>query len=180
MENLQQYSRRNNLEIRGILEKANENVYEVVKLVVNKLECSLYYNDIDAFHRVRSRRRNSSTIKDVKTIIVKFVSRMKNNEILNAARKNGAVTTTDLGFDGNSNHVFLNEHLTLKNKILRKRARDFCAYKFCWVRESKIFMRKTDSSRVLEISFEVLDKMKRNTAQQPVTAKCLTILSKFF
>lgn len=92
------------------------------------------------YHRVRSSRGNSSTIKEEKPVIVKSVSRMKKNEILSAACKNRGLNSTDLGFEENSSRIFLNEHLTPKNNILYKRGRDFCfnnVYKFCWVRERK-------------------------------------------
>lgn len=162
LDNLQQYSRRSNLEIRGIPQKQNENVYEIIKSVASKLECDMNIRDIDACHRVRAHTSNSSQ-KDDKPIIVKFISRMKKDELLSAARKRkGYVTTADLGVDGDRKPVFINEHLTFNNKVLYKKSRDFCAvhaYKFCWVRDGKIYIRKSETSRVFQVSDDLLNKL---------------------
>lgn len=106
---------------------------------------------IDACHRVRPPRADPLNKAD-KAIVVKFTSRMKKELILQAARK-GNVTTKDLGFDGECRKLFLNEHLSLANKILYKRTRVFCTnrgFKFCWVKYGKIFINiiKFESSAI--------------------------------
>lgn len=150
------------MEIHGIPQKQNENVYEVIKSVASKLECELNIRDIDACHRVHAYTPNLSQKSD-KPIIVKFIARMKKDELLGAARKQkGYVTTADLGIDDVWNPVFINEHLTFNNKLLYKKVRDFCvahSYKFCWVRDGKIYIRKSETSHVFQVSADLLNKL---------------------
>lgn len=66
--------------------------------------------------------------------------------------------------EGISNQLFINEHLTGKNKQLLKRAKEVAKvknFKFVWVRFGKIYMRRNETSQFLVIeSPSDLDKLK--------------------
>ena len=56
--------------------------------------------------------------------------------------------------EGLSDNLYINEHLTLSNKILYKEVRAAAKaknYKFFWTKNGSIFVRKSDTSRVLLI-----------------------------
>lgn len=81
LEETEAYSRRNNLELHGIPQLPNEDVYEVVRLVVSFFGVELQLKDIDVAHRI-----NSYKTEAPKPIIVKFCSRRLKQEILDRAR----------------------------------------------------------------------------------------------
>lgn len=72
-------------------------------------------------------------------------------------KRRRGIPSEELGFDGETSRVYANDHLTLQNKILHKKAREFCSYnnfKYVWVRDSKIFIKKTDTSKAILIRNE--------------------------
>lgn len=106
-------------------------------------------HDIDIVHRVQTRGDGPSNI------IARFVSRGKRDQILLAAKKT-RLNTGMLGF-GENEPVFVNEHLCPDNKVLlgkairTKREKN---WKFAWVADGKILMRKTEQSRAVHVTCE--------------------------
>lgn len=146
---LQQYSRRNNIELKGIPFAENEDLEKVVEKIADCLRVELTSQDLDVVHRVPTKTNN------VPNIVVKFVSRSKRDKVLKSARKN-RLNTAMLGFKTNV-PVFVNEHLCLENKVLlsktiqRKKDKN---WRFVWVSEGKVLARKSENSKVIHISCE--------------------------
>lgn len=72
-------------------------------------------------------------------------------------RSRRGLLTTDLGIEGAPRPIFVNEHLTPKNKLLLRRARDLKtekSYAYLWVRNCVIYMRKKDNAPVIKILSE--------------------------
>ena len=68
-----------------------------------------------------------------------------------------AKSPAGLRVEGVSDGCFVNEHLTLKNKLLFKRAREFASekrYMFVWSKNCKIYLRKNEGARVIHVSSE--------------------------
>lgn len=68
--------------------------------------------------------------------------------------KKHRLTSADLGFHG-TEPIFVNEHLCLENKILLSktiRCKKEKGWKFAWVSQGKIFMRKNENSDALQIT----------------------------
>lgn len=143
---LEQWSRIDNLEIQGISERPNENIYNVLENLGNAIGCPIPASDVSIAHRVQHFNNNS---KQPRNIIVKLQSRRKIYDILAASRKykisspntgRPGIRVNDLG-----ESVFINEHLSNSNKLLFKCTRDAAknlGYKFTWVRNCTIFVRK--------------------------------------
>ncbi|PSN31930.1 hypothetical protein C0J52_21775 [Blattella germanica] len=53
-EDINQYSRRSNIEIHGFPESNSENIYEIVSMIGNKIGCDVDKNNIDIAHRIPS------------------------------------------------------------------------------------------------------------------------------
>lgn len=146
---LKQYGRRNNIELKGVPSSKNEDLHKVLQDAAASLQVSISSNDIDVVHRVPTRGDGPANI------IVRFVSRRMRDRILHAAKKT-RLNTTMLGFEDNE-PVFVNEHLCPENKILlgkaikTKREKN---WKFTWVSEGKILMRKTENSKAVHVSCE--------------------------
>lgn len=153
IDEMEQYSRSNSCEIQGLVEKEGENLVALLNRMGTLVNCSINPAEIDTCHRVKKFNDNSPRPKSV---IAKFVSKYKKDEFIAAVRSRRGISTKDLGLstrdDGN---IFVNEHLTSKNKYLFKLARDIArekGFKFVWVRDARILMRKHENSRVIRIS----------------------------
>ncbi|KAL4720400.1 hypothetical protein ACJJTC_008224 [Scirpophaga incertulas] len=71
-----------------------------------------------------------------------------------ALRKSKGISTRDLGLSGPAQRFFVNEHLTPENKQLLSAAKSRAkekAYKYIWVRNCNIFLRKNEVSPVVTI-----------------------------
>lgn len=155
MNDLDQKARLKNLEILGVPEKNNENLFEVVGQICENLNVNLDQNDIDFVNRVPSNPRYSSN-KKFKNIIGRCRTLKVRDNIMNALKlkrtQNG--DQSDLSIEGLSNNIYVNEHLTLANKIIHKETRDIAGrkgYKFVWIKNGNIFVRKNETSPILHI-----------------------------
>lgn len=99
-----------------------------------------------------------------RNVVVKLERRQQKDDIIAAIRKRKGITAKDINMHGNHN-IFINEHLSPKNKLLHKKVRDFSKeqkYKFCWVKNCKIFLRLNENSNHICInSYSDLEKIKK-------------------
>lgn len=144
VEELEQYTRANNIEIKGV--PVTGDVSEIVKNIGDLMGESITESDIDVCHRVQTQS------PDKKNIIVKFVRRSKRNALLEKSKKK-KITAKDLGFDV-PDAVFLNEHLTRQGKqllgaaIAKKREVN---WRFVWTTGGKVLARRDESAVVVHI-----------------------------
>lgn len=146
---LKQYSRNMNLEIQGLPVAADEDLGKTVEDIAKCLGTSVTEGDIDIVHRMPSKD------KDKPNVLVKFVSRTAREKLLLAARKK-TLKADKLGFD-TTDLVYINEHLCIENKILLSKARKLKKeknWKYVWVSQGKILMRKSESSSILHVTCE--------------------------
>lgn len=144
---LEQYSRLNNVEIKGVPATQGENCLAVVQAIGDRIGCPIAESDIDAVHRVPAKKDTN--------ISAHFCSRVKRSEFAAKARK-ARLTTSAIGFAQSSNKpIFINDHLTPDNKRLFVRALELKRGKGCkylWTDNCGIKARKSDSSRVYRIT----------------------------
>lgn len=142
----EQYSRINNIEIKGIPCTPGEDCNVILQKIGDKIGCPVTPSDIDVIHRVPAK-------KD-KNIIARFCLRTKKADFISKARK-ARLTTTDLDLPQTpSAPVFINEHLTPDNKRLFAQAlalKKEKNWKFLWTDGCHIKARKTEDSRVCVI-----------------------------
>lgn len=156
IDDLEQYQRMNNLEIKGIpkTEKTID-VMKIVEKVGEALEESIQESDIDTCHWVPTPKPG------VHNIVVRFVQRRKRDEFLAKVRKKW-LTYKDLGLDS-KNSVYVNEHLTQKSKKLLAAARKKKSevnWQFVWTSKGRVLARKTQTSTVIRIASQNdLEKM---------------------
>lgn len=151
-----QRERLNNLEVIGIPYTNSENLNSILQAICIKIGVTLVPADIDQIHRVRKFPTTMKNNTDSPpNIIIHFTQRRRKNEFLAAFKTRRTITTVDLGLNGPSRPVFINEHLTPRNKLLLKKVRDVgkeMSYKFIWIKDCKIFLRKSETSRIIHIS----------------------------
>lgn len=156
IEFLHQQGRKNNIEICGVPEKRGEDVIFLVKKVGEAIGITIGDADVAAGHRVA--RFANGTNNYPKNIIATLTSHNKKAAVLAAAKKcrNPGINAAAIGFSQDTK-IFVNEHLSPFYKALHKRSREFCKnanYKYCWVKDMKIYIKKDDSSRAVHIENE--------------------------
>lgn len=157
---LEQYSRKNNVEIKGVPCTKGEDCISIMEVIGEKIECPVTKDDLDVVHRVPSKSAS-------KHIIARFTSRAKKAEFIAKARK-ARLQTNDIGFQGTDTQaVYVNDHLTQGNKQLFAKAlalKKENAWQFLWTDDCVIKARQTTESRVLRIRDEAdLEIFRRST-----------------
>lgn len=153
VDDMEQLSIANNLEIQGVPERASENLVTIIKSIGANINYPIENSVIDSVYRVPTRDP-----KLPKNIIVRLSNRRVRDEFIAAAklkRLSSSHDTPGMKVDGVSDRLFVNEHLTRSNKLLFKDARAAAKdkhYKYVWVRGGRIFMRRDDRARVLLIN----------------------------
>lgn len=145
----EQYSRNKNIEIRGVVECEHENTFAVVAKIGEIIKEPITKLDIEACHRVPVANSDNGNI------IVQFKSREKRDATLRKAKK-ARLTNEHLELH-NTEPIYVNEHLCPALKKLlgmtTRRKREH-AWKSAWSFNGKIFAKKTDDSRMIQIKHE--------------------------
>lgn len=144
---LEQYQRLNNLEIKGA--PVGNDPVDVVRKISEAVGTAVDLSDIDACHWIPTPKPG------VKKIIVRFVKRTKRDDILAKCRKK-RLDSSMLG-DDKKTPIFVNEHLTQKGKALLAAAiqkKKEAAWKFVWTSGGKILARKDEGPQAIHIADE--------------------------
>lgn len=145
---LNQYTRKNNIELNGVTECQDENI----ELVLRKLAAIVNFDiqDILEAHRIPTRTRN------IKPIIVKMKSNIVKRNWINAAKKveilNNQITNSQ-----SAQKVYLNEHLSQTNRALFfqvRKTKKLLNYKFAWTNNGSIYIRKNTETKIIRIRNE--------------------------
>ncbi|KAL4718540.1 hypothetical protein ACJJTC_018032 [Scirpophaga incertulas] len=143
MQENEQSARKNNIEIVGIEQLPDENILDIVFKIGNKMEVGTA--------DIQTARRTRTTGNKLSSILVEF----KNTGI--ASRDNwlshrnnlSNVTSQDITGGSMKNKIFVNEDLTKPTKTLlwntKKQLKD--EYKFIWVHNGKILVKKAEGDR---------------------------------
>ncbi|VVC98524.1 unnamed protein product [Leptidea sinapis] len=168
----EQYSRLNNIEISGLPFKKGESLLNILSKLFTVVGLKMDENSIDYIQRVRryvagsgnSNEANTTNTSNTPAVIVKFTRRIYKDQLLSAVRARRGLVTSSLGLDGPANNIYVGDHLTPTNKLMLKRARQLKKdgkIAYVWVRDCKILVRKTETSKVTLINRNLdLDKIK--------------------
>ena len=148
---LEQYGRREMIEIAGIPRLEDENVEQTVIKLCSHLNSTIEDTDIEAAHRISSRESAS--------IIVKFKSRKMRNHVYKMRNMLKSMTTHSIGIaeERASSRIFINESLSKRNKELFAKTQEFRKsrhYKFLWTKNGNIMLRETETSNIIRIKEE--------------------------
>ena len=115
---LEQYGRRNNLEITGIPDDVDDQkLEEKVIEILDKIDVNVSSKDVEACHRI-GKSKNSS-----KTTIVRFVNRKHAKKALVNRKGLKNIDKTSIGLE-KSHGIFINENLTPNNKKIAFHCRE--------------------------------------------------------
>ncbi|XP_075990281.1 uncharacterized protein LOC142985926 [Anticarsia gemmatalis] len=150
---MEQHARSNNIELHCVPEHKNENLVSSVLHLSNIIGCKIGDTDIQYCARIAKINRQNSRPR---SILVKFNSPRQRDTFLAASmnynRKNpkSKLNSSHLGISGdNPSPIYVAEHLSADNKALHAAARVRAkerGYKFVWVRNGRIFMKKDELS----------------------------------
>lgn len=115
-DDLEQYGRRNIVEIQGVPDISGENVVHTVQSVAKALDVTVTEQDIDACHRLKSRSPGKSAI------VVRFVRRGMADGLMEARRKKRDLCARHIGLSADT-RIYVNLSLTRARKNLLSMAR---------------------------------------------------------
>ena len=148
---MNQYSRRDCLEIRGIPFDKDEDTNEIVKNVAHLLDMEIHDEDISISHRIPKKR---DSIHDP-AIIVKFVRRSVKDQIYRSRKMLRNKSTKDIGYVRHkSQQIFISESSTLSHRELfsmsLKKKKEL-GYKYIWTINGVTYLRKDEDNHVIPI-----------------------------
>ncbi|XP_041980697.1 uncharacterized protein LOC121734270 [Aricia agestis] len=147
----EQRSRLNNIEIKGLPMTSSENLFTIVTNIGKFIKCPISKEQINYVARIPS-----SNDKLPKPVIVALHNRYLKEDFVAAAKKCN-LSPGDLNLHG-TGRIFINDHLTLDNKLLLNKTKLLAkekGYAFTWVKGCKIFLRKNPESRVILVRSEL-------------------------
>lgn len=151
VDELEQYSRTNCLEINGIPEEKSENMIELVKKIGNFLEVPLSEDDVDVCHRLGVNQEERH-----RGIIIKFVRRSMKEEFIRKRKIKRNFNSHDIGFtDRPNNVIYINESLSQPRRRILNEARALKKdkqYSFVWVKNGRIFLRKSEGDKAIVLT----------------------------
>lgn len=163
---LEQQSRASNLELQCVPENKNEELYSIVMQLSKNVSCDL--KNTDVLHCTRVAKVNQSSNRP-RSIVVQLASPKTRDQLLasvikyNKTHPKDRLQSNHLGITGPSCPVYVVEHLSPANKALhaaaRRKAKEV-GFKFVWVRNGRIFVRKNETSEFIFVkNMDILSKL---------------------
>ncbi|KAJ8712620.1 hypothetical protein PYW07_005462 [Mythimna separata] len=166
LDQLEQQTRSNNVEIQCLPEKKHEDLLKIVTDLSKAVGCDLENRDV--LHCTRVAKLKPDNMRP-RSIIVQLASPRLRDRFLastitfNKANKENKLNSTHIGCPGPKTAIYVNEHLSPTYKALHAAARikaKELGYKFVWVRSGRIFMRKVEESDHIMIkNMDTLNKL---------------------
>ncbi|KOB58083.1 Zinc finger DNA binding protein [Operophtera brumata] len=112
-----QRSRLNNVEVKGVPMKKEENLFSVIDSICKELNFELPRGNIDYLYRVPLHGSKE------KAIIDSFTNRYVKEDFVAAARARKSLSAPDIGFRDSVRRIFINDHLNADSKNLLNKAK---------------------------------------------------------
>ncbi|KAJ8732157.1 hypothetical protein PYW08_014887 [Mythimna loreyi] len=165
IQDLQQKSRSSGIEIRNVPQSDSETSEGLVKTVCNLGKTvGMQITDSELRDIYRLPGKLSSTPAASRPIIVEFASVLKKETLLSAVRsynkdksKDNKLNTEILGFPGKRQPVYVAEQLPSNTKKIFYLSRQFAkdnGFKFCWISNGNIFLRKIEGEKQILVHSE--------------------------
>ncbi|CAB3254231.1 unnamed protein product [Arctia plantaginis] len=164
---LEQGTRSRNIEIQCLPEKKSENLVSIVKELGKTISCEI--KDENIMRITRTAKINPENSRP-RSIIVELNSSNKRDQFLvasinyNRANPTNRLNSSHAGCSGAKLPIYVTEHLSPSNKSLHAAARRVAkekGYRFVWIRNGRILVRKTEQDRYIVIrDASVLDNLK--------------------
>ncbi|KAL0879324.1 hypothetical protein ABMA27_003102 [Loxostege sticticalis] len=154
MDAMEQQARSYNIEIANLPERRGENLLAVIEKLGCVIKHPINIQDVVSIHRVP---HMENTNKRPKNVIVRFTTKITRDSVIAAARATKGLKSDQLLISGTVQNVYINEHLTAKNKQLFRSCREEAKthnYKYVWIKNGAILVRQTDTSVIFAVRNE--------------------------
>lgn len=155
---LEQYSRRDNIEISGLPKTAGEDERSILRDVGRAIGLEVNENSVVAVHRVPTYNKTRAP-----PIVARFTTRDQRDAWIQAFKKMKTVLACDINNRFPATKIFIGEHLTPDNKQFLRKLKDACKelnIKYVWCREGKFYVRKSEGENGVRVnSVEDLQKI---------------------
>ena len=156
IDEFENYSYQYNVKIIGLPGSASESALDTSSLCVNlfrQMGAEVSLQDIDIAHRVLTRRESDGP----KSVICKFVRRLAKGKVMEVRKPAAEVNPTSIGLSADTElrRVRIFDHLTPKKQKLLFEAKKLTErdhYRFCWAKNSVIYLKKDEGSRAIKIT----------------------------
>lgn len=146
VDELKQRSRMKNIIINGIDQEKKEDVYKIVEDIGKQLDINNPMDDVQVAHRMGPSKTAS--------IVVRLLNSKTRTKWVKAGKEKQLW----------KKKIYVNEHLTPKNQELYKKTKEIAKtknFKFVWVNDNRILVRKDEKSKVLIMKTQ--DDLRRMT-----------------
>lgn len=156
---LEQYTRKNNVEISGVPETPNEDTLSLLKDIGKTIGVEVDVSHFNAAHRIPSfnRRRPPPIIVQFHQRIIKDIWIKKYKEKRNLSAKQVNPIYPD-------QRIYISDHLSPENKQFLAKLKAKCSevgFKFAWTRDGKFFARKNEGDKCQKIdTVEDIERLK--------------------
>ena len=157
VDELEQYGRRQNLEIVGVPEKEDENTNAIVLEVAKMLDVDIMSSHISTSHRLPKKTAINRNNSGSSPIIVRFTSRDIRNQIYANRKKARFVDLKNFSVSDTKN-IFVNENLTPTRKQLFWKTKQEVknnSWKYIWTHNGNVFVKKDDNASITAIKNEL-------------------------
>lgn len=154
IDTMEQQARLYNIEIVNLPERRDENLLAIVEKIGCVIKHPISKTDIVAAHRVPHFDKKCPRPKNV---IVRFATKILRDNFITASRAIKGLKSDQLSMPGTIFPVYINEHLTAKNKQLFRLCREQakkCNYKFVWASRGTVLVRQSESSPIFAVRRE--------------------------
>ncbi|XP_075988998.1 uncharacterized protein LOC142984975 [Anticarsia gemmatalis] len=155
---LEKKDKEKNIEIAGLLQNNDqENIKEVIKDVAVKLK--LNPEDVESAERLRSPNKPKMGVDRPRPVVVKLKSKQARDEWLQ--KRKVKLNNGDVYRNNNNTPIYINEDLTTTMRFLFWETRSQLKnnYKFIWIQNSNILVKKSENGKIVRIKNE--DDIKR-------------------
>lgn len=142
------------LEIHGVPYKKDENLSEVIMKIGDSIESKIKEEDIEGIYRIPP-NKNSKNPNNT-PIVVSFIKKKDKERFLSMRRKR-SIFSNEIGLTEVRSQIFVNEFLTRKTKNLlwkTKQIKSEKKFKFLWIKNGTILLRKNENSETIRITSE--------------------------
>lgn len=154
IDSMEQQARLYNIEIANLPERRDENLLAIVEKIGSIVKHPIHASSIVSAHRVPHMDNKN---KRPKNIIVRFTTKIIRDNFITAARAVRGLKSDQLLLSGTVQNVYINEHLTAKNKQLFRKCREEATkhnFKYVWIKHGTVLVRQTDSSNIFAVRSE--------------------------
>lgn len=155
IENLEKASRKTNIEIRNVphtTKVTKDDLFKRVQCLLNACDITISNNELRDVYMMPSKDKKSITI------IAELPNTLVKERLLNSLKERFAkglkLDTSIMGLTGPATPIYISENLTPYTRKLHSLARSFCnkyKYKYCWIKNSKIFIRQEEHQPAIMI-----------------------------